>query len=105
MSRDDESRGSAHTPMPSNKDPSASNESKAEENFYLSEGKKNKKRRLDDVPSSSCSRKSSGTSKKRRNSDIDLDWDETFKDTFVMDIEVADLKNWIQVEYPFAFGK
>jgi hypothetical protein len=28
-----------------------------------------------------------------------------FKDAFVMDVEVADLKNGIQVENPFAFGK
>ncbi len=111
MSSNDELRGSAHTPMPSNDYASASNESKAKENFYLSEGKKNKKRRLGDVPSSSCSCKSGGTSKKcgtskkRQNLDIDLDWDETFKDTFVTDIEVADLKNGIQVENPFVFGK
>ena len=97
--------------MPSNGNTSASNESKAEENFYLSEGKKNKKRRLGDVPSSSRSRKSDSTSKKRgtskklRNSDIDLDWDKMFKDAFVTDIEVADLKNGIQVENPFVFGK
>ncbi len=61
-----ELRGSAHTPMPSNGNASTSSKSKAEENFYLSEGKKNKKRRLGNVPSSSCSRKS-GTSKKRCN--------------------------------------
>jgi hypothetical protein len=97
--------------MPSNGNTSASNESKAEENFYLSEGKKNKKRRLGDVPSSSRSRKSDSTSKKRgtskklRNSDIDLDWDKMFKDAFVTDVEVADPKNRIQVENPFAFGK
>ncbi len=69
------------------------------------------------MPSSSCSCKSNSTSrkcgtskkrctsKKRRNSDIDLDWDETFKDAFVTDVEVADLKNKIQIENPFAFGK
>jgi hypothetical protein len=97
--------------MPSNGDVSASNKSKAKENFYLNEGKKNKKRRLGNVPSSSCSRKSDstskkrGTSKKRQNSDIDLDWDKTFKDTFVTDVDVADLKNWIQVENLFVFGK
>ncbi len=57
------------------------------------------------MPSSSCSRKSGGTSKKRRNSDIDLDWEEMFEDAFVMDIEVADLENGIQVENLFTFGK
>ncbi len=56
------------------------------------------------MPSSSCSRKS-GTSKKGHNSDINLDWDKTFKDTFATNIEVADLKNGIQVEDPFTFGK
>jgi hypothetical protein len=81
--------------MPSNGNASASGESKAKEIFYLSEGKKNKKRKLSDVPSSSHSRKSS---KKRRFSDVDLDWDEMFKDAFVMDNEVADLKNGIQVK-------
>ncbi len=55
-SSDYESSGSAHTPMPSDGDASGSNKSKVNENFYLSEGKKNKKRRLDDVPSSSRSR-------------------------------------------------
>jgi hypothetical protein len=43
--------------------------------------------------------------KKRCNSDIDLDWDKTFEEAFVTDIEVADLENWIQVENLFAFGK
>ncbi len=63
------------------------------------------------MPSSSCSCKSGstskkrGTSKKRKNSDIHLDWDKTFKDAFVTDIDIADLKNGIQVENPFAFGK
>jgi hypothetical protein len=57
------------------------------------------------VPSSSCSCKSSGTSKKSRKLDIDLDWDETFEDAFVKDVEVADLKNGIQVENLFTFGK
>ncbi len=77
-SSDNESRESAHTPMPSNGNASANNKSKAEVNFYLSEGKKNKKRRSGNVPSSSCSSKSGITSNKRRNSDIDLDWDEMF---------------------------
>ena len=50
------------------------------------------------MPSSSCSRKSNstlkkrGTSKKCQNSDVDLDWDETFEDAFVADVEVADQK-------------
>jgi hypothetical protein len=91
--------------MPSNSNMSTSDESKAEENVYLREGKKNKKRRSGDVPSSSRSCKSGGNSKKRQNSDIDLDWDKMFKDAFVTDIEVADLKSGIQVENPFAFGK
>ncbi len=64
MSSNNELCGSAHTPMPSNGDASASNKSKAEENFYLSEGKKNKKRRSGNVLSSSCSCKSNSTSKK-----------------------------------------
>jgi hypothetical protein len=65
--------------MPSGGDMSASKESKAEKNFYLSEGLKNKKRRSGDVPSSSRSRKSNstskkhGNSKKRQNLDINLD--------------------------------
>jgi hypothetical protein len=41
---------------------------------------------------------------KRQDSDINLDWEKTFKDAFVTDVEVADLKNGIQVENPFAFG-
>jgi hypothetical protein len=94
-----------HAPMPSNGNASKSNESKAKENFYLSEGKKNNKRRSGDVLSSSCSPKSGGTSKKPQNLDINLDWDETFEDAFATDIEVADIKNRIQVENPFAFGK
>jgi hypothetical protein len=49
--------------------------------------------------------KEHGTSTKHRNSDIDLDWDKMFKDAFVTDVEVADLKNRIQIETPFAFGK
>ena len=88
--------------MPSNGGASASGKSQAKENFYLSEGKKNKKQKSSDVPSSSHSCKSS---KKHRVSDIDLNWDETFEDTFVTDIEVADLKNGIQVKNPFAFDK
>jgi hypothetical protein len=101
----DESRRSAHTHMPSDGDASVSNKSKLEESFYISEGKKNKKRRLGNAPSSSCSCKSGGTSKKHHNSDIDLDWDEKFGYAFVTDIEVADLKSEIQVENSFAFGK
>jgi hypothetical protein len=88
--------------MPSDGTASASGKSKSEENLYPSEGKKNKKQKLSDVPSSSCSCKSS---KKRCISDVDLDWDKTFKDAFVTDIEVADLKNRIQVKSPFAFDK
>jgi hypothetical protein len=88
--------------MPSDGDASTSGESKAEENFYLSKGKKNKKRKSSDVPSSSRSHKSS---KKHRFSDVDLNWDKTFKDAIVRDIEVADLKNRIQVENPFAIDK
>jgi hypothetical protein len=103
--------------MPSDGNVSASNESKAKENFYLSKGKKNKKRRSGNVPSSSCSCKSDSTSKKHgtskkhstskkhQNSDIDLDWDKTFDDAFITDVEVADLENRIQIENPFAFGK
>jgi hypothetical protein len=43
--------------------------------------------------------------KKHHFSDVDLDWDEMFEDAFITDVEVADLKNGIQVENPFAFGK
>ena len=50
--------------MPRDGDASASNKSKAKKIFYLSEGKKNKKRRLGNVPSFSCSCKSKSTSKK-----------------------------------------
>jgi hypothetical protein len=81
-----------------------SGKSKAKENFYLSEGNKNKKRGSSNVPSSSCSHKRSPKTK-RRHSDIHLDWDKAFKDNFITDIEVADLENRIQVESPFAFGK
>jgi hypothetical protein len=59
--------------------------------------------RLGDVPSSSHSCKSGGTSKKRCKSEINLDWDKMFKDTFITDIKVADLENGIQVDNPFAF--
>jgi hypothetical protein len=91
--------------MPSNGNASTSNNSKAKKNFYLSEGKKSKKRRSGNVSSSSPSCKSGGTSKMRRNSDINLDWDKMFEDAFTIDVEVADLKNGIQVENPFAFGE
>jgi hypothetical protein len=99
--------------MPSNGNASTSDESKAKENFYLSDGKRNKKRKLGNVPPSSCSCKSGSTSKKRstsnskkrKNSDIDLDWDKTFKDAFITDIDVTDLENGIQVENLFAFDK
>ncbi len=49
--------------------------------------------------SDACSRKS----KKRCFSDVDLDWEETIKDAFVTDVEVADLKNGIQVKKPACF--
>jgi hypothetical protein len=88
--------------MPSDGDASAIGKSKVKENVYLSEGKKNKKQKLSDVPSSSCSQKSS---KKHCFSDVDLDWDEKFKDAFVTDIEVADLEYGIQVKNLFAFDK
>ncbi len=56
------------------------------------------------MPSTSCTCKSEPT-KKCCFSDVDLDWEETFKDDFVMDVKVADLVNRIQVENPFAFDK
>ncbi len=62
------------------------------------------KRRLFDVPSSFYSCKSD-PNKKRHFSDVNLDWDITFEDAFVMDIEVADLKNVIQVKNLLAFDK
>jgi hypothetical protein len=34
-----------------------------------------------------------------------MDWDKTFEDTFIVDVEIADLENGIQVENPFAFVK
>jgi hypothetical protein len=101
-SSNDKSCGSAHTPMLSNDNASVSSKSKAKENFYLSEGKKNKKRKSSDVPFSSCSCKSS---EKHHFSDVDLDWDKTFGDAFITDVEVADLKNRIQVKNPFPFDK
>jgi hypothetical protein len=64
--------------------------------------RRTKKGKSSDVPSSSRSRKSS---KKCCFSDVDLNWDEMFEDAFVMDVEVADLKNRIQVENSFAFDK
>jgi hypothetical protein len=69
--------------MPSNGDASASSKSKAKENFYLSEGKKNKKWKLSDVPSflRSCN-----SGKKPHLSDIGLDLDETFKDAFITNV-------------------
>jgi hypothetical protein len=80
--------------MPSSGNASARGKSKAEENFYKSEGKKNKKQKSSDVPSSSRSCKS----KKSHFSDVDLDLDKTFEDAFVTNIEVADLENRIQVK-------
>ncbi len=56
------------------------------------------------MPSSSHSCKS-GPTKKRRHSVINMVWDKTFEDAFITDIEVADLKNRIQVENLFASGK
>jgi hypothetical protein len=50
-SSNDESRGSTHTPMPSNGNASTSSGSKAKEIFYLSEGKKKKKWKSSDAPS------------------------------------------------------
>ncbi len=58
-------------------------------------------RKSSDVPSSSCSCKS----EKSCFSDVDLDWDEMFKEAFVTDVEVADLRNGIQVKNLFAFDK
>jgi hypothetical protein len=78
--------------MPSDGDASPSGKSKTKESFYLSECKKNNKRKSSYVPSSSCSCKSS---KKQNFSDINLDWDKKFEDAFVTDVEVADLKNKI----------
>jgi hypothetical protein len=88
--------------MLSNGYASASGKSKAKENFYLSEGKKNKKWKSSDVPSSSHCCKSS---KKHCFSDVELNWVETFKDAFVTDVKIADLDNGIQVKNPFAFDK
>jgi hypothetical protein len=87
--------------MPSECNASMSGEGKAEENFYRSEGNNNKNWKSSYVASSSCSRKS----EKHRFSDIDLDWDKTFEDTFITGFEVADLKNRIQVENLFVFDK
>jgi hypothetical protein len=53
----------AHTPMPSNRDASTSGKSKAEENFYLNDGKILAKRRSSNVPSHSSSCKSSPTAR------------------------------------------
>ncbi len=88
--------------MPSDVDTSASGVSKAEEIFYLSECKKNKKQMSSDVPSSSCSCKSSNNS---HFSDTNLNGDKMFKDTFALNIEVADLENGIQVKNLFTFDK
>ncbi len=78
-SSNDESRKSTHTSMLSNGGASASNKSKVEENFHLSNGGKILRfRRLSNEPSSSCSRKSSPTKCPDKNSDIDLDWDDMF---------------------------
>ena len=45
------------------------------------------------------------SSEKHRFSDVNLNWDEMFKDAFVTDVEVADLEKGIQVENLFAFDK
>ena len=56
-----------------------------------------------DVLSCSCSCKSSPTKHSEKNVDVNLDWDDVFKDAYLANLEIAsdaDLENRIQVEKP-----
>jgi hypothetical protein len=111
-SSDNESRGSHHTPMPSDGEVASamSNGSKSvEENFHL-ERMSPKKRKLAKV--SVQSHKSNPTKSSEKALDDQLSWDEVFEDSYLAEFEMAsdaDLKNGIEVEAgvenPFAFGK
>ncbi len=111
-SSEDESRGSHHTPMPSDGEVASamSDGSKSvEENFHL-ERVSPKKRKLTKV--AVRSHKCNPTKSSEKASDDQLSWDEVFKDSYLAEFEMAssaDLENGIEVEAgvenPFAFGK
>ncbi len=110
-SSDDESRGSHHTPIPSDGEVASamSNGSKSvEENFHI-ERVSPKKRKLARV--AIRSHKGNPTKSSKKASDDQLSWDEVFEDSYLAEFEMAsnaDLENGIEVEAgvenPFAFG-
>jgi hypothetical protein len=107
----DESRGSHHTPIPSNGEVTSgtSNGSKTvKENFHL-ERMSPKKRKLTKVAIRSHKGNPAKSSEKAL--DNQLSWDEVFEDSYLIDIKmasIADFENGIdvesRVENPFAFG-
>ncbi len=110
-SSDDESRGSHHTPMPSDGEVASamSDGSKSvKENFHLERMGPNK-RKLAKVAIRSHKGNPAKSSKKA--SDDQLSLDEVFEDSYLADYEMAsnaDLRNGTEVEprveNPFAFG-
>ena len=107
-SSDNESRGSAHTPVPSNgKEASVSGSSKTvDDNLHLSfEGRVPQKQILTDT--ASWFRVSKPAKSTKKVSDDRLSWDEVFEVAYLSNLEIAsdaDLGNRIQVENPFVFG-
>ncbi len=110
-SSDDESRGSHHTPMPSNGEVASamSDGSKSVKNFHL-ERVSPKKRKLTKVAVQS--HKGNPTKSSEKALDNQLFWDEVFEDSYLVEFEMAsdaDLENGNEVEAgvenPFAFGK
>jgi hypothetical protein len=110
-SSNDESRGSHHTPIPSDGEVASgmSDGSKSvEENFHL-ERVSPKKRKLAKV--AIRSHKGNPAKSSEKVSDNQLSWDEVFEDSNLAEFEMAsdaDLENGIEVEAgvenPFAFG-
>jgi hypothetical protein len=47
---------------------------------------------------------SSHSQQSKTNSDINLDWDDGFKDAYLADLDVLGLGTGTQHENPFAFG-
>ena len=110
-SSDNESRGSHHTPMPSDGEVARamSDGSSKSENYHLQRVIP-KKRKL--TKFAVRSHKGNPTKSSEKASDDQLSWDEVFEDSYLAEFEMAsdaDLENGIEVEAgvenPFAFGK
>ena len=113
MNLNDESRGSNHTPIPSNGEVASAESSGSktvDENFHLSfESMLPRKRKLTNVASKSHKGKPAKSNKKVL--DDHLSCDKMFEDSYLADFEMAsdaDLKHGIEVENevenPFKFG-